>query len=640
MSSFNNGQKDTKKDQGKDGLYLTFLVCVLFLFILRYIILIFKRIFYKLDFADERNYINCHCSKCKERIKKYSLKIKSQKINKKLYLYIFLLSILLFLFFDCCKKVQNNSWRGFDPYEILEISESASISDIKKSYKNLSLKYHPDKNPNDKIAKEKFMNINKAYRALTNEKAKENYKKYGNPDGPGILSYGFALPFFLFEGKTGFYVLFIFSISMIIIFPILFLRWFKNSKKYNNDGLLTDNLPFYYEIMNKDILITHLPFIIGMSKEFNEMDINYDEEEIKKLFQVFVPYFPKNANYKNITFKNKMAIALLYIHYSNSSVIIEDKQSNEAFQINQDKIIEKSKFLIDQLMENIFKLNKIYEFNKGLQELIENADKKDTKIEPYQIKEFDFNLIKTIIDFRARLFHETNIKLQNDELLLFPNNKDNIPIFEKNNYMPLMKAIYYLLLRKNELKKLNNIKDIDEVISIIPHYTMKVDLSHTIYPEEYLIKFIVNITRNSKNKIKDQKKSKRNLGYLHSNNYFDNYDEEIIVIILDKEKNRINYYKKEKFTLLNEEKTFEYSMLVEKPGKNTFEVYCISLSYPGITLQQNFNIVMNEKNNLINNFIKNRYKHVLSKEEFEETYILNKNEKEIDSGIEEHVHKD
>ena len=640
MSSFNNGQKDTKKDQGKDGLYLTFLVCVLFLFILRYIILIFKRIFYKLDFADERNYINCHCSKCKERIKKYSLKIKSQKINKKLYLYIFLLSFLLFLFFDCCKKVQNNSWRGFDPYEILEISESASISDIKKSYKNLSLKYHPDKNPNDKIAKEKFVNINKAYRALTNEKAKENYKKYGNPDGPGILSYGFALPFFLFEGKTGFYVLFIFSISMIIIFPILFLRWFKNSKKYNNDGLLTDNLPFYYEIMNKDILITHLPFIIGMSKEFNEMDINYDEEEIKKLFQVFVPYFPKNANYKNITFKNKMAIALLYIHYSNSSVIIEDKQSNEAFQINQDKIIEKSKFLIDQLMENIFKLNKIYEFNKGLQELIENADKKDTKIEPYQIKEFDFNLIKTIIDFRARLFHETNIKLQNDELLLFPNNKDNIPIFEKNNYMPLMKAIYYLLLRKNELKKLNNIKDIDEVISIIPHYTMKVDLSHTIYPEEYLIKFIVNITRNSKNKIKDQKKSKRNLGYLHSNNYFDNYDEEIIVIILDKEKNRINYYKKEKFTLLNEEKTFEYSMLVEKPGKNTFEVYCISLSYPGITLQQNFNIVMNEKNNLINNFIKNRYKHALSKEEFEETYILNKNEKEIDSGIEEHVHKD
>ena len=48
------------------------------------------------------------------------------------------------------------------------------------------------------------MDINKAYRALTNEKAKENFKKYGNPDGPGLFHYGFALPFFLLEGKTGY----------------------------------------------------------------------------------------------------------------------------------------------------------------------------------------------------------------------------------------------------------------------------------------------------------------------------------------------------------------------------------------------------------------------------------------------------
>ncbi len=638
MSSFNNGEKDTKKDQAKDSLYLTFLTCILLLLILRYIILIFKRIFFRIDFCDGKNYINCYCSKCEKRFDKYYSKIRSQNINKKLLLYIFLLVILIFLFIDCCKKVQNNSWRGFDPYEILEISESASISDIKKSYKNLSLKYHPDKNQNDKKAKEKFMNINKAYRALTDEKAKENYKKYGNPDGPGLLSYGFALPFFLFEGKIGFYVLLILAISMIIIFPILFLRWFKNSKKYDNDGFSMENLSFYYQILNKDILITHLPFIIGMSKEFNEMDINYDEEEIKKLFQVFVPYFPKNSNYKNITFKNKMAITLLYIHYSNSTVIIEDKQSNEAFQINQDKIIVKSKFLIDQLIKNVLKLNKIYEFNKGLKELLENANKNDTKIELYQIKEFDFNLIKTLINFRARLFHETNIKLNNDELLLFPNNKDNIPIFEKNNYLPLTKTIYNLLIKKNGLKNLNNIKDIDEVVSIIPHYSMKVDLSHEIFPEEYLIKFKICIDRKGKNIINDEKKNKIKLGFLHSNNYCEKYEEEIIVIILDKDKKRINYYQKATFTLLNEQKLFEYSMLVEKPGKNCFEVYCFSLSYPGLSLYQNFNIEMKEKNNLINNFIKNRYNNILSKEEFEETYILNKKEK--NSGLEKHEHED
>ena len=57
--------------------------------------------------------------------------------------------------------------------------------------------------------------------ALTNEKAKENYKKYGNPDGPGLFTYGYALPFFLFQGKMGSYLLIIFSISMTIIFPII-----------------------------------------------------------------------------------------------------------------------------------------------------------------------------------------------------------------------------------------------------------------------------------------------------------------------------------------------------------------------------------------------------------------------------------
>ena len=185
------------------------------------------------------------------------------------------------------------------------------------------------------------MNINKVYRALTNEKAKENFRKYGNPDGPGLLQYGFALPFFLFQGKAGYYILIIFSILMTIIFPILFRRWFKKSKAYNSDGLLIDNLPFFYNILNKYTQITHLPFIIGMSKEFNEMDIMYDESEIKKIYKVFVPYFPLGVNIKKISFKNILAISMLYVHYSGSSIIIDDKQFNAQFNENKEKILEK-----------------------------------------------------------------------------------------------------------------------------------------------------------------------------------------------------------------------------------------------------------------------------------------------------------
>ena len=141
---------------------------------------------------------------------------------------------------------------------------------------------------------------------------------------------------------------------MTIIFPILFIRWFNKSKTYNSDGLLMDNLPFYYNILNKDIQITYLPFIIGMSKEFNEMDIMCDEEEIEKIYKVFVPYFPKYANIKNISFKNILAISMIYAHYSGSTIIIDDKKFNALFNENKEKILEKSRFLIDQLIKIVF----------------------------------------------------------------------------------------------------------------------------------------------------------------------------------------------------------------------------------------------------------------------------------------------
>ena len=53
-----------------------------------------------------------------------------------------------------------------DFYEILGIDKSSSPDDIKKSYRKIAMKYHPDKNPNDKEAEKKFKEITEAYKIL------------------------------------------------------------------------------------------------------------------------------------------------------------------------------------------------------------------------------------------------------------------------------------------------------------------------------------------------------------------------------------------------------------------------------------------------------------------------------------------
>ena len=66
-----------------------------------------------------------------------------------------------------------------DYYETLEISKNATGDEIKKSYRKLALKYHPDKNHNDKEAEDKFKLINEAYEVLKDDGKRQVYDRYG-----------------------------------------------------------------------------------------------------------------------------------------------------------------------------------------------------------------------------------------------------------------------------------------------------------------------------------------------------------------------------------------------------------------------------------------------------------------------------
>lgn len=78
-----------------------------------------------------------------------------------------------------------------DYYEVLEVTRTSDKESIKKSYRKLALKYHPDRNPNNKEAEERFKLINEAYEVLSDDDKRSLYDRYGKQGLQGNSSAGF-----------------------------------------------------------------------------------------------------------------------------------------------------------------------------------------------------------------------------------------------------------------------------------------------------------------------------------------------------------------------------------------------------------------------------------------------------------------
>lgn len=79
-----------------------------------------------------------------------------------------------------------------DYYKILGVSRDATQEEIKKAFRQLALKYHPDRNQGDKAAEEKFKEINEAYTCLSDEEKRANYDRFGTAEGVGAGFRGFG----------------------------------------------------------------------------------------------------------------------------------------------------------------------------------------------------------------------------------------------------------------------------------------------------------------------------------------------------------------------------------------------------------------------------------------------------------------
>ncbi|KJJ85587.1 molecular chaperone DnaJ [Candidatus Omnitrophus magneticus] len=86
-----------------------------------------------------------------------------------------------------------------DYYSLLEVSNDANQEEIKKAYRKLAVKYHPDKNPGDKQAEDTFKEISQAYEVLSNPEKRRLYDQYGESAFQGGSGAGFHDPFDIFR---------------------------------------------------------------------------------------------------------------------------------------------------------------------------------------------------------------------------------------------------------------------------------------------------------------------------------------------------------------------------------------------------------------------------------------------------------
>ncbi|KAM3386416.1 hypothetical protein ACQJBY_009792 [Aegilops geniculata] len=231
--------------------------------------------------------IHCRCSGC-HRSGKYRKSIYKKISNFSTWsnLTILLLWIVV-IFLIYYIKLSSREVQVFEPYSILGLEPGASESEIKKSYRRLSIQYHPDKNPDPEAHTYFVESISKAYQALTDPISRENYEKYGHPDGRQGFQMGIALPKFLLnmDGASG-GIMLLGIVGLCILFPLMIaVIYLSRSSKYTGNYVMHQTLSTYYYFMKPSLAPSKVMDVFIKAAEYMEMPVRRsDDEPLQKLF--------------------------------------------------------------------------------------------------------------------------------------------------------------------------------------------------------------------------------------------------------------------------------------------------------------------------------------------------------------------
>ncbi|KAJ2162882.1 secretory subunit [Coemansia sp. RSA 552] len=188
---------------------------------------------------------------------------------------------LIFLLSYKVKTTEVKEAKMWDPYEVLGIDNGEAEDVIRRAYRKLSLKWHPDKVDADRKeeAGEVMAEINRAHKTLTDPEARENYEKYGNPDGMQTQSMGIALPKLLVEAHTSPFVLMLYGLVFGFVMPFYVGRWWYNSTRYQKDHILNPTMSTFFKNIREHISQRNLIELLTAASEFGEDDLKYRERE-------------------------------------------------------------------------------------------------------------------------------------------------------------------------------------------------------------------------------------------------------------------------------------------------------------------------------------------------------------------------
>ncbi|KAL6988366.1 DnaJ protein erdj2 [Sarracenia purpurea var. burkii] len=231
--------------------------------------------------------IHCQCSVCL-RSGKYRKSIFkrissfSTYSNLTLVLLWIILVVLVYYIKHISREVQ-----VFEPFSILGLESGASDSEIKKAYRRLSIQYHPDKNPDPEAHNYFVEYISKAYQALTDPLSRENFEKYGHPDGRQGLQMGIALPQFLLniDGASG-GMLLLGIVGVCILLPLMMaVIYLSRSSKYSGNYVMHQTLSAYYYFMKPSLAPSKVMDVFIKAAEYMEIPVRRnDGEPLQKLF--------------------------------------------------------------------------------------------------------------------------------------------------------------------------------------------------------------------------------------------------------------------------------------------------------------------------------------------------------------------